>query len=151
MKKQFWFEDYVSTAVHDCGQIHIGEEQIIAFAREFDPQPFHTSRELAEKSIFGGLIASGWHTASITMRLVVDRFLSESSSLGSPGIEELRWLKPVRPNEVLRVWVTILETRKSKSKPDRGLVRSKIETFDSKEELVMNLIATMIISCRIER
>ena len=81
------------------------------------------------------------------MRLVVDRFLSESSSLGSPGIEELRWLKPVRPNEVLRVWVTILETRKSKSKPDRGLVRSKIETFDSKEELVMNLIATMIISC----
>ena len=151
MKKQFWFEDYVSTTVHDCGRIHIGEEQIIAFAREFDPQPFHTSREMAEKSIFGGLIASGWHTASITMRLVVDRFLSESSSLGSPGIEELRWLKPVRPNEVLRVWVTILETRKSKSKPDRGLVRSKIETFDSKEELVMNLIATMIISCRIER
>ena len=149
MKKQFWFEDYVSAAVYDCGGIHIEEEEIIAFAREFDPQPFHTSRELAERSVFGGLIASGWHTASITMRLVVDRFLSECSSLGSPGIEDLRWLKPVRPNEFLRVQVTILATRKSKSKPDRGLVRSKIETFNSKEQLVMSLIATMIVSCRI--
>ena len=139
----------MSTTVHDCGEVYIEEEQIIAFAREFDPQPFHTSRELAERSVFGGLVASGWHTASITMRLVVDRFLSEYSSLGSPGVEDLRWLKPVRPNEFLRVQVTILETRKSKSKPDRGLVRSKIQTFNSKKELVMSLIATMIVSCRI--
>ena len=150
MKKQLWFEDYVPRTVHEFGGIFIDKEKIIAFASEFDPQPFHIDMEVAEKSEFGGLIASGWHTAAATMRLLVDHFLSESSSLGSPGIDELRWLKPVRPSETLRVRVTILDTRKSKSKPDRGFVRSKIETLNSKEETVMSLIATTIVLCKIE-
>ena len=150
MKKQLWFEDYVPRTVHEFGGIFIDKEKIIAFASEFDPQPFHINMEVAEKSEFGGLIASGWHTAAATMRLLVDHFLSESSSLGSPGIDELRWLKPVRPSETLRVRVTILDTRKSKSKPDRGFVRSKIETLNSKEETVMSLIATTIVLCKIE-
>ena len=148
MKKQLWFEDYAPRTVHEFGGISIDEEKIIAFASEFDPQPFHINKEVAEKSEFGGLIASGWHTAAATMRLLVDHFLSESSSLGSPGIDELRWLKPVRPSEILRVRVTILDTRKSKSKPDRGFVRSKIETLNSKEETVMSLIATTIVLCK---
>ena len=150
MKKQLWFEDYAPRTVHEFGGIFIDKEKIIAFASEFDPQPFHIDMEVAEKSEFGGLIASGWHTAAATMRLLVDHFLSESSSLGSPGIDELRWLKPVRPSETLRVRVTILDTRKSKSKPDRGFVRSKIETLNSKEETVMSLIATTIVLCKIE-
>ena len=136
--------------VHEFGGIFIDKEKIIEFASEFDPQPFHIDMEVAEKSEFGGLIASGWHTAAATMRLLVDHFLSESSSLGSPGIDELRWLKPVRPSETLRVRVTILDRRKSKSKPDRGFVRSKIETLNSKEETVMSLIATTIVLCKIE-
>lgn len=150
MKKQLWFEDYVPRTVHEFGGIFIDKEKIIEFASEFDPQPFHIDMEVAEKSEFGGLIASGWHTAAATMRLLVDHFLSESSSLGSPGIDELRWLKPVRPSETLRVRVTILDRRKSKSKPDRGFVRSKIETLNSKEETVMSLIATTIVLCKIE-
>ena len=150
MKKQLWFEDYLPRTVHEFGGIFIDKEKIIAFASEFDPQPFHIDMEAAEKSEFGGLIASGWHTAAATMRLLVDHFLSESSSLGSPGIDELRWLKPVRPSETLRVRVTILDTRKSKSKPDRGFVRSKIETLNSKEETVMSLIATTIVLCKIK-
>lgn len=150
MKKQLWFENYVPRTVHEFGSIFMDKEKIIAFASEFDPQPFHIDMEVAEKSEFGGLIASGWHTAAATMRLLVDHFLSESSSLGSPGIDELRWLKPVRPSETLRVRVTILDTRKSKSKPDRGFVRSKIETLNSKEETVMSLIATTIVLCEIE-
>ena len=150
MKKQLWFEDYVPRTVHEFGGFFIDREKIIAFASEFDPQPFHIDMEVAEKSEFGGLIASGWHTAAATMRLLVDHFLSESSSLGSPGIDELRWLKPVRPSETLRVRVTILDTRKSKSKPDRGFVRSKIETLNSKEETVMSLIATTIVLCKIK-
>jgi acyl dehydratase len=150
MKKQLWFENYVPRTVYEFGSIFMDKEKIIAFASEFDPQPFHIDMELAEKSEFGGLIASGWHTAAATMRLLVDHFLSESSSLGSPGIDELRWLKPVRPSETLRVRVTILDTRKSKSKPDRGFVRSKIETLNSEEETVMSLIATTIVLCEIE-
>jgi hypothetical protein len=89
-----------------------------------DPQPFHIDPKAAQHTMFGELIASGWHTASLMMRLMVDHYLSRNASLGSPGVDELRWLKPVRPGDALSVRVTILETKRSRSKPDRGIVRS---------------------------
>jgi len=149
MKMERWFEDYVPHIVYECGSTSLDAEQIIAFAQTFDPQPFHIDQALADRSVFRGLIASGWHTASVTMRLLVDNFLSEASSLGSPGIDELRWLAPVRPDQNLKVRVTVLSSRRSKSKPDRGFVRSRIETLDSKDEPVMRFIATTIVLCKV--
>ena len=97
---------------------------------------------------FGGLIASGWHTAAMMMRLVVDNFLPRKASLGSPGIDELRWLRPVRPGDVLRVRVSVLETARSRSKPDRGVVRTLMEVLNQGGEVVMSLQAMNIIACR---
>ena len=103
MSQDRWFEDYVPGAVHDLGSVVVDEQEVIAFARQFDPQPFHLDKERAEESVFGGLIASGWHTACMAMRLIVDHYLSEVSSEGSPGIDELRWLRPVRPGDQLAI------------------------------------------------
>ena len=103
----YYFEDMAVGATVDLGKRSVSEEEILRFAREFDPQPFHVDPEAAGKSIFGGLIASGWHTCSITMRLLVDGLLSNSSSLGSPGIEQIRWVKPVRPGDTLHAVLTV--------------------------------------------
>ena len=148
MSEDRWFEDYVPGAVHDLGSVVLDEEEVIAFARQFDPQPFHLDKERAEKSAFGGLIASGWHTASMVMRLIVDHYLSEISSEGSPGIDELRWLRPVHPGDELSVRVTILDARRSRSRPERGIVRSQIETLNQAGEIVMHLTSTVFIRCR---
>ena len=126
----------------------VDEQEVIAFARQFDPQPFHLDKEQAEKSAFGGLIASGWHTASMTMRLIVDHYLSEVSSEGSPGIDELRWTRPVRPGDQLTVRITILDARHSRSRPDRGIVRSQTETLNQNGEVVMHLTSTIFVRCR---
>jgi len=148
MSKNRWFEDYVPGAVHDLGSVMVDEQEIIAFARQFDPQPFHLDKEWAEKSVFGGLIASGWHTACMAMRLIVDHYLSEVSSEGSPGIDELRWLRPVRPGDQLSVRATILDARLSRSRPERGIVRSQIETLNQDEKVVMHLTSTIFIRSR---
>ena len=148
MSQNRWFEDYVPSAVHDLGSVMVDEQEIIAFARQFDPQPFHLDKERAEKSAFRGLIASGWHTACMVMRLIVDHYLSEVSSEGSPGIDELRWLRPVRPGDQLSVRVTILDARLSRSRPERGIVRSQIETLNQDEEVVMHLTSTIFIRSR---
>ena len=149
MNEERWFEDYVPGSVNETGTIRVSEHEIVAFARQFDPQPFHLDRDAAEKSNFGGLIASGWHTASMTMRLLVDYYLSEVSSLGSPGIDELRWLLPVRPGDELTARVTVLDTRRSDSRPDRGIVRSRTETLNQNGEVVMHLTATTFIRCQV--
>ena len=151
MSQDRWFEDYMPGTVHDLGSVAVDEQEVIAFARQFDPQPFHLDKERAEKSAFGGLIASGWHTACMTMRLIVDRYLSEVSSEGSPGIDELRWLRPVRPGDQLTVKITILDARRSRSRPERGIVRSQIETLNQDEEIVMHLTSTIFIRCRNKR
>jgi acyl dehydratase len=143
-----YFEDYLPGSVHEFGPIEVEEAEVIAFARRFDPQPFHIDPEVAAQTMFGGLIASGWHTASLTMRLCVDHYLSKVASLGSPGIEELRWLKPVRPGDALSVRVAIVETKRSRSKPDRGIVTSFIETLNQNGEVVMTLKAANFILCR---
>lgn len=134
-----YFEDYVPDSVYEYGSITISHQEILDFARKFDPQPIHADPEAASHGPFNGLIASGWHTASVAMRLFVDHYLSAVASLGSPGIDELRWLKPVRPNDSLRIRVTVLEAKRSSSRPDRGLVRSLVEVFNQEGDPVMEL------------
>ena len=143
-----YFEDYVPGAVHECGSISIDEAEIIAFARKFDPQPLHVDPDSAAESVFGGLIASGWHTAGLMMRLFVDHYLSHKASLSSPGVDELRWLKPVRPHDTLFLRVTVKDTVRSRSKPDRGIVHSFIEVRNQKEEVVMTMKAMNLLGCR---
>ena len=148
MLQDRWFEDYVPGTVHDLGSVVVDEQEVVAFARQFDPQPFHLDQERAEKSVFGGLVASGWHTACMVMRLMVDHYLSEVSSEGSPGIDELRWLRPVRPGDQLLVSITILDARRSRSRPERGVVRSQIETLNQDGQVVMHLTFAVFIRCR---
>jgi acyl dehydratase len=142
------FEDYPPGAVVQYGPIAVDEAAVIEFGRQFDPQPFHVDRQRAATSPFGGLIASGWHTAGLMMRLLVDHFLPRGAGLGSPGIDELRWLAPVRPGDSLSVRITVIEARPSRSKPDRGLVRSQIEVLNQRDEPVMTLQAMTLMRCR---
>jgi len=143
-----YFEDYVSGTVFEFGEIRVSEGEIIEFARRFDPQDIHIDPEAAVRGPFGGLIASGWHTAAMMMRLIVDNFLPKRASLGSPGIDELRWLRPVRPGDVLRVRISVIEATRSRSKPDRGLVRSLVQVLNQDEKVVMSMKAMNIIACR---
>jgi acyl dehydratase len=143
-----YFEDYVPDSVHEFGAVAVEQDEVIDFARRFDPQVFHTDPELAKSTIYGGLIASGWHTAGLMMRLFADHYLSKVASLGSPGIDELRWKEPVRPGDELSVRVTVLETKRSRSKPDRGIVRSFIEVINQNREVVMSMKAINLFLCR---
>jgi acyl dehydratase len=143
-----YFEDYVPGSVHEFGPTVVDEAEIVEFARRYDPQPIHTDPQWARSGPFGGLIASGWHTAAIMMRLLVDQYLPSAASLASPGIDELRWLRPVRPGDELRVRVTVIEARPSRSKPDRGLLRSRIEVLEADGSAVMTLIALNIVRRR---
>jgi acyl dehydratase len=121
----WFFEDFQPGQVIELGQRSVTEEEIIAFATQFDPQPFHIDREAAAKSIYGGVIASGWHTCSMMMRLIVDGMMAASSSMGSPGLDNVRWLQPVRAGDTLSVRYETVKVKASASKPDRGVVWSK--------------------------
>jgi acyl dehydratase len=134
-----YFEDYVAGAVHEFGSIAVEEQEVIDFGKRFVPLSYHTDPELAKKSIYGRLIASGWHTTALMMRLYTDHYLSKVANLGSPGADELKWDKPVFPGDELSLRVTVLETRRSESKPDRGIVRSFVEVLNRKREVVMSL------------
>ncbi len=118
-----YFEDLAVGTRASFGRYAVTREEVTAFARAYDPQPFHLSDEAAAATHFGRLSASGWHTCAMTMRLMCDGYLNESSSLGSPGIDELRWLQPVRPGDHLSLRVTVREATPSRSKPDRGTVK----------------------------
>ena len=143
-----FFEDYKPGDVYEFGTVTVTEREIIEFAKQFDPQYFHVDPQKAVHSRFGGIIASGWHTAGLAMRLYVDQYLSHVASLASPGVDEVRWPNPVRPGDTLRVRVTILEARLSRSKPDRGVVRSKIEAINQKDELVLSMVGISFIGRR---
>ena len=142
------FEDFVPGLVSEFGPISVDGADVVAFARRYDPQSVHIDPEVAAAGPFGGLIASGWHTASLVMRLLVEHYLVRGGALASPGIDELRWLHPVRPGDALRVRVTVLEARRSRSKPDRGLVRTRIEAFNQDGAAVMSMIAMNLFLCR---
>ena len=133
---RYW-DDIKEGEVVELGSRTLDKERMVAFAREFDPQPFHTDEKAAEASIWGGLIASGWLTGSTLMRLFYDGFLKDTASMGSPGIDELRWLKPVRPGDTLSARLIVLDTSASRSKPDRGIVHSLMEVLNQHGEIVM--------------
>jgi acyl dehydratase len=143
-----YFEDYVPGSVFEYGSIALNEDEIVEFATRFDPQFIHTDPLAAAEGSFGGLIASGWHTAAVMMRLFVDHYLSHVASMASPGIDELRWMRPVRPGDCLSIRVSVLEATRSRSKPDRGVVRSAIEVVNQDQEVVMSLKAMNILRCR---
>ena len=119
----------------EYGNYTVTEEEIIRFAEQFDPQTFHLDRDAAKDSIFGGLIASGWHTLSILMRMTVDGFLNETMALGSPGIDEARWIIPVRPGDTLSARLTILEKIPSRSRPERGVLKTSCEVLNQNGEV----------------
>lgn len=136
-----YFEDYLPGIDVRCGAEHVHEADILRFASEFDPQAIHADPAAAAKGPFGGLIASGWHTTAITMRIVAAFFLNDKASLASPGVDELRWTLPVRPGDVLSARFEILEARPSRSKPDRGIIRTRITVFNDRDEAVLSLVA----------
>jgi acyl dehydratase len=143
-----YFEDYVPGLIVDCGSFSISEAQIVAFATEYDPQPFHIDPVGAKDGPFGGLIASGWQTTSLAMRLLVEHFVCPETSLGAAGVDEIRWPRPVRPGDTLHVVATVLEARRSASKPDRGIVRSRTALTNQDGDLAMNLTAINFILAR---
>lgn len=136
--RYFW-EDLQPGSVRDLGSTQVSAEEIKKFAAQFDPQPFHLDEAAGERSIFGGLCASGWHTCALAMRLTVENFLKDSASLGSPGLEALRWLKPVYPGDKLSLKHVILESRPLRKRLDAGLVRSKWEMTNQDGETVMEM------------
>jgi len=138
------FEDLEAGQRKTFGPRVLSKEEIIAFGRDWDPQPFHVDEAAAARSPFGGLIASGWQTAALCMRLVVDGLLAQSTSMGSPGLDELKWLKPVRPGDALSVEVSILETTPSRSKPDRGSVKLSYACTNQHGETVMTMVARVL-------
>lgn len=134
--KKWYFEDFEAGQEIALGSRLVTEEEIIAFATQFDPQPFHVDHEAAAHSIFGKLAASGWHTCSMMMRMVVDGILNDSSSLGSPGLDSIRWTRPVHAGDTLHVSYVTKEVRPSNSRPDRGVVVSVWKAINQHGELV---------------
>ena len=147
MAVRYW-EDFTPGEVIELGSRAITKEAILAFAREFDPQVFHIDEEAARDTAFGGLIASGWHTGSLSMRLFYDGLIKCVVSFGSPGFDELRWVKPVRPGDTLSARLTVLECVASRSKPDRGVIRALLETRNQHGEVVMSIKAINIFGRR---
>jgi acyl dehydratase len=145
--KDRWFEDYAVGEVFEFGDRLITEEEIVEFALRYDPQPFHTDATAAAQSSFGGLVASGWMTAALLMREMCDHFIPPLSALGSPGVDQLRWQRPVRPGDRLRVRVTVLETRRSQSRPERGVVTLLQEVINQSGDVVMSLQGRALQRC----
>jgi len=134
-----FLEDFVVGSVAEIGNVHVTAEEIIAFAERYDPQPFHIDPAAAARSPYGGLIASGWHTCAMAMRVVVDNFIDGEASLGSPGLGPIRWKLPVRPGDTLRLHARVTGNQRSKSKPDRGTVTFAIDVLNQHDEIVMTI------------
>ena len=134
-----YWEDFPVGQVREFGHMAVTREAVLAFAREFDPQPFHLDDAAAEASLFGKLAASGWHTCAMAMRMFCDGYLLESASLGSPGIEKLEWLKPVYPGDTLSVRLAVLEARPLASRPGVGLVRTRSQVLNQHAEVVLSM------------
>lgn len=145
---QRYFEDYPVGETFEYGPITVTEADIIRFAGEYDPQAKHTDREKALAGSFKGLIASGWHTVSLVMRLLVDNYFSSVADIASPGVDEIRWPNPVRPGDTLHVRVTVLEARPSRSKPDRGIIYSLVKAFNQNGELVLSFKGLSLVQRR---
>jgi acyl dehydratase len=134
-----YWEDFTPGQTDEIGRHTFTEQEMIEFARQFDPQPFHTDPEAAKQSFFGGLIASGWHTCAIAMRLMVQKYIGQAASAGSPGVDNIRWRAPVRPGETITYRRVILAARPSESKPDLGLLQTRTEALNQRGEIVMTM------------
>ena len=145
--QEWFFEDYQENTFIEIGPVCVEKDELIEFALRYDPQPMHVDPNAAKKGPYKGLIASGWQTCSLVMGELVKNYFSPSSSLGSPGIDELQWLKPVRPGDRLTVRATILETKLSRSKPDRGLVRTLVEASNQHQEKVVSFKVLNFMLC----
>ncbi len=143
-----YFEDYCTGDIHVLGDVRVDEQEMLEYARAYDPQDIHTDPRKAAAGPFGEIIASGWYTGGLMMRLYAKNYLSDASSMASPGLEGLAWLAPVRAGDVLTVRVTIGETRRSKSKPDRGVVKSFIEILNQGEIVVMTVSGINLVALR---
>lgn len=144
-----YFEDLEIGAVREFGRYQVTREEVTEFARRYDPQPFHLDDEAAAATHFGRLSASGWHTCAMTMRMLVDSMTEvQQAGLGSPGIDNLRWVKPVYPGDTLRVRTEVIEKRRSQSKPWLGLFKSRAQTFNQNDELVLDMVSNGLIRVR---
>ncbi len=143
------FEDMEVGHKQSFGRYEVTREEVVAFASSFDPQPFHLSDEAAAQTYFGRLSASGWHTCAMTMRMLVDNMsVVQQAGLGSPGIDNLRWVKPVYPGDVLRCETEVVEKRRSKSRPEMGLFKTRCRVFNQDNELVLEMLSNGLIRVR---
>lgn len=136
-----YLEDFAVGQVMEFPPRTVSEDEIVAFARDYDPQPFHLDKEAARQSLFGGLCASGWHTAGLMMRMLVDNMIGKYASMGSPGVDQLRWVKPVFPGDTLHLRGEVVAVKPSRSKPDRGVITSRYEMKNQKGETVLTMQA----------
>lgn len=143
-----YFEDIEVGTTRAFGDYHVTKEEIVEFAEQYDPQPFHTDEDAATESAFGELVASGWHTAAISMRMLVDNYLRENAGMGGRGADELRWRRPVRPGDTLSVRATVAGKRRSESDPRRGYVENDIEVVNQNDEIVLSYTVTGMIERR---
>jgi acyl dehydratase len=143
-----YLEDYAVGQIYRTGRLRIDKNQIMAFATQFDPQFYHLDEDAARKSLFGGLAASGWHTAALTMRLIVDGEFRPADGILGVGFDELSWPRPVRAGDELRAESEVLEIRPSKSRPDRGLIRVRTTTFNQNDEPVQIYTGNLIVPRR---
>jgi len=136
---KYYFEDFEPGHMTEIPGPTVSKEEIIEFASRYDPQPFHVDEEKAKDSIYHGIIASGWHTVSLCMRMICDAYLLEAASMGSSGVDQVRWLIPVRPGDTLSLRMTVLETKVSRTRPEMGIVRHRWDVFNQNQELVMEM------------
>ena len=137
-------DDFAPGQIYPLGRRTVTGEEIVAFARDWDPQPFHLDDDAAGASIYGGLIASGWHTVCVFMRLFADGLLNRSAAMGSPGVDELRWLRPVRPGDTLAARLEVLEVGPSRSRPDRGSIRARCVVVNQSDDEVLTMQAVVL-------
>jgi acyl dehydratase len=145
---QQYLEDFAAGQIYQTGRIRVDKEQIVAFATQFDPQPYHLDDDAARKSVFGGLAASGWHTAAVTMRLMVDGEFKPAGGILGVGFDDLSWPRPVRPGDELHAKSEVLEVRPSKSRPDRGMIRVRTTTLNQNDEAVQVFTGNLIVPRR---
>jgi acyl dehydratase len=148
---RLYFEDFSAGQVAEYGDVLVTAEEIKEFAAEFDPQPMHLDEAEARNTLLGGLCASGWHTCALMMRMLVDGFIRDSSSMGAPGVDEIRWLVPVRPGDRLRVRMTVIETREPRSRRDMGFVRSQFDVLNGQDVAVMKSTGSLMFARRTPR
>jgi acyl dehydratase len=147
MAKRFW-EDFVTGSVIEHGPRRVTRDEIIAFATEFDPQPIHLDDAAARASMLGGLSASGWHTCSLAMRMIADGVLHNSSSMGAPGVDEVRWIAPLRPDDAITLRATVLDTRVSRSRPELGFVKFRFELINQSGTAIMTMVSSIMLGRR---